>query len=663
MFPILLKLIVNFKFNVIMEKLCPQNQHCNGIKTLTSAKQNKAFCLFRKRNLLKLFTLLIVFLSLFLPLTSSGQTDLTNCYGSCTSGDFTINKAFLAKDAAGTPLTSADCSSPGAMVNVYLCFTFENTTNSNRTGMFISAKLNGVPFIHCFGGVLPKNTLTTFILPNPFIWNCGSSISLTNVFIGWGSAGEDVCANACNQVTPSKCRNVGNQVVNTPLQCSVVQNSPVKCFGGSNGSATVTPTGGSGGYTYLWDNGATTATVNNLNAGLHSVTVNDNSGSMTTCDVTITQPATALALGTCSATGASCNGGNTGSVIAGAVTNSVGAVIYSWKNAANVEVGTTATVNNLPAGTYTLTVKDDCFTRTCTVTIGQPAAALALGACSKTDVICFGASTGSVTAGAVTNAVGAVSYSWKNAANVEVGTTTTVNNLPAGTYTLTVKDDCFTRTCTVTIGQPAAALALAACTATGASCNGGNTGSVIAGVVTNSVGAVSYSWKNAANVEVGTTATVNNLPAGTYTLTVKDDCFTRTCTVTIGQPAAALALAACSATDVKCFGASTGSVVAGVVTNSVGAVSYSWKNAANVEVGTTATVNNLPAGTYTLTVKDDCFTRTCSVTIGQPAAALSLGTCSKTNATCNGPNTGSVIAGVVTNSVGAVSYSWKMRRM
>ena len=42
------------------------------------------------------------------------------------------------------------------------------------------------------------------------------------------------------------------------------------------------------------------------------------------------------------------------------------------ENAANVEVGTTATVNNLPAGTYTLTVKDDCFTRTCTVTIVSP---------------------------------------------------------------------------------------------------------------------------------------------------------------------------------------------------------------------------------------------------------------------------------------------------
>ncbi|MFG4005349.1 hypothetical protein, partial [Flavobacterium aquidurense] len=67
-------------------------------------------------------------------------------------------------------------------------------------------------------------------------------------------------------------------------------------------------------------------------------------------------------------------------------------------------------------------------------TIFQPTAALTLAASSKTDITCFGASTGSVTAGAVTNSVGTVTYSWKNDLNASVGTTATVSNLPAGTY-------------------------------------------------------------------------------------------------------------------------------------------------------------------------------------------------------------------------------------
>jgi hypothetical protein len=64
------------------------------------------------------------------------------------------------------------------------------------------------------------------------------------------------------------------------------------------------------------------------------------------------------------------------------------------------------------------------------------------------------------------------------------------------------------------------------------------------------------------------------------------------------------------------FGTSTGSVTAGTVTGAVGTIKYSWKNASSIEVGTTASVANLPAGTYTLTVSDDCSSKSNSVTVG-----------------------------------------------
>ncbi|MGL2995337.1 hypothetical protein, partial [Flavobacterium sp. TSSA_36] len=82
----------------------------------------------------------------------------------------------------------------------------------------------------------------------------------------------------------------------------------------------------------------------------------------------------------------------------------------------------------------------------------------------------------------------------------------------------------------------------------------------------------------------------------------------------IGQPAAALALAISSKTDAACFGASTGTVTAGTVTGAVGTVTYSWKNASNAIVGTTASVSGLPAGTYTVTVSDTCSSQSNSVT-------------------------------------------------
>ncbi len=454
----------------------------------------------------------------------------------------------------------------------------------------------------------------------------------------------------------------------TNVPCPIVtvaSQTNVTCFGGNNGAITLnTPTGGQGPYTYKWTkndvNFATTKDISGLTVGTYKVIATDNNNCATAIlTINITQPAAALALAASSKTDATCNGASSGTVTAGAVTNSVGTVTYSWKNSSNAVVGTTASVSGLPTGTYTLTVTDSCSSQSNSVTVGQPASPLALAASSKTDASCNGASTGSVTAGAVTNFVGTVTYSWKNSSNVVVGTTASVTGLPAGIYTLTVTDSCSNKSNTVTIGQPAFPLTLAASSKTDASCYGASTGSVTAGAVTNSIGTVTYSWKNSSNIVVGTTASVTGLPTGTYTLTVTDSCSSQSNSVTIGQPSLPLALAASSKTDASCYGASSGSVTAGAVTNFVGTVTYSWKNSSNIVVGTTASITGLPTGTYTLTVTDSCSSQSNSVTIGQPSLPLALAASSKTDASCYGASSGSVTAGAVTNFVGTVTYSWK----
>ena len=91
-----------------------------------------------------------------------------------------------------------------------------------------------------------------------------------------------------------------------------------------------------------------------------------------------------------------------------------------------------------------------------TVNLHYTISDLTLAPCTKTDVLCNGASTGSIAAGLVTFNHGTVNYTWRNAANNVVGNTANVGGLPAGVYTLTVTDDCLTKKCTVTIEQPAA---------------------------------------------------------------------------------------------------------------------------------------------------------------------------------------------------------------
>ncbi len=65
----------------------------------------------------------------------------------------------------------------------------------------------------------------------------------------------------------------------------------VSCFGGNTGSATVEADGGAAPYTYLWSNGQTGQTANNLTAGTYTVTVTGSSGSGTaTATAVVTQP-------------------------------------------------------------------------------------------------------------------------------------------------------------------------------------------------------------------------------------------------------------------------------------------------------------------------------------------------------------------------------------
>jgi len=76
----------------------------------------------------------------------------------------------------------------------------------------------------------------------------------------------------------------------TVLTCSAVQVSQRGCSTTVNdGSATVTASGGNGGYGYLWDDNETSATATQLTAGNHSVSVTDSKGCTTSCNVTIGQ--------------------------------------------------------------------------------------------------------------------------------------------------------------------------------------------------------------------------------------------------------------------------------------------------------------------------------------------------------------------------------------
>jgi gliding motility-associated-like protein len=204
--------------------------------------------------------------------------------------------------------------------------------------------------------------------------------------------------------------------------------------GASDGSVSVTVTGGTGTYSYLWSNSATSAIVNNVPSGGYTVTITDANG------CTLTAAAAVSDIGapsvTAVVTNVLCNGGTDGTATS-TVTAGIMPYTYTWSNN-----DTTPNLANVPAGTYILTVTaaNGCKATT-SVTIIEPTA-ITLST-TKTDESCsYSNGTATVTPGGGTSPY---VYSWSSGS-----TNPTAPNLAAGTYTVTVTDN---NGCTKTITE------------------------------------------------------------------------------------------------------------------------------------------------------------------------------------------------------------------
>jgi len=219
------------------------------------------------------------------------------------------------------------------------------------------------------------------------------------------------------------------EISEPPLLTLSTSSQNVTCYGAMNGSATVTPSGGTPGYSYLWSNGSSTSTISNLNPGMYMVTVPDTHACTITASVVITGP-TALVL-TLTGNNVSCYGDSNGWIDAD-VSGGIAGYTYLWSTGM-----TTDSIANLAAGIYELTITDASG---CTLAsdyeVYDPPLIIAQLISSLT--ICND-STGSAHIIAI-GGTGSLSYLWNTGE-----TTTTIENLPQGLYAVTVTD---TNACT-----------------------------------------------------------------------------------------------------------------------------------------------------------------------------------------------------------------------
>ena len=413
------------------------------------------------------------------------------------------------------------------------------------------------------------------------------------------------------------------------MTASITSQTNIACNGGATGSLTVTPSSGTGPYTYAWDDGSTqtTATAFGLSAGTYTVTVTDDNGCTDTASATITEP-TMLTLAE-SLTDVFCNGDSTGAINL-TVSGGTSPYTYLWSNNA-----TTQDLSGLSAGTYSVTVTDaNGCTATDSYTLFQPDAIAITG--TTNNVSCNGGSNGSIDVN-VTGGIPSYSYSWSNSA-----TTQDLAGLTAGTYVLTVTDalGCIS-TESFTVTEPAGLFA--STTATDVSCNAGSNGTVDL-TVTGGTAPYSFVWNNTA-----TTEDLAGLNAGTYSVTVTDaNGCTTTTSADVLEPA--ILMASATATDVSCNAGSNGTVDL-TVTGGTAPYSFVWNNTA-----TTEDLAGLNAGTYSVTVTDaNGCTTTTSADVLEPAGLFASTTA--TDVSCNAGSNGTVDL-TVTGGTAPYSFVW-----
>jgi gliding motility-associated-like protein len=423
--------------------------------------------------------------------------------------------------------------------------------------------------------------------------------------------------------------------------------------GMNDGQATATVTGGIAPYTFLWNNGQTTAIASNLIAGTYTVTITDANGCTDIQTVTLNEPtgfiSQVLLLSNYNTFAVSCLNGNDGSVEIN-VSGGTPPYSYLWSNG---ETDTIAT--GLSAGMATVTITDaNNFSIIDTIILNSPTTALNATIVINNPISCNGFTDGNITASA-SGSVPNYTYLWENNSTVA-----NHQNLGIGNYSVTVTDaNGCTDTTSLNLTQPI--LLTVSITQDsiyngfGVSCNGGNNGNVTA-IPTGGTPNYTYNWNNGQ-----TTASATNLTAGTQTVTVTDanGCIV-TNNITLTEPTALTINTIINSNyngfNISCNGENDGNATA-TISGGTGNYTYLWNNGQ-----TTATATNLTAGTFTVTATDDngC-TIIDNVTLTEPlpfvAATATVSNYNGAAISCNNANDG-IATATVTGGTPNFVYQW-----
>jgi hypothetical protein len=456
-------------------------------------------------------------------------------------------------------------------------------------------------------------------------------------------------------VTDSRgCTATASATVTEPIGISIAPSiTNILCNGSSTGAISISVSGGTSPYTYLWNDGNASQNRTLLPAGTYSVTVTDANGcTQASSSIIVSQPSVLSA--TVNKTNISCNGSSDGAITITSPTGGNGTYQYrldsgTWQSSGSF--------TGLAPNIYSVQIRDAANTG-CTIvlgnqTISQPDALT--GTVSKTNVTCNSSGDGTITVSSPAGGYGTYEY------RLDTGTwqsSGTLSGLVPATYSVQIRDAAHP-TCAVTLSsqaitQPSALTATVA--KTNVSCNGSNDGIITVSSPSGGYGTYQYrldtgSWQSG--------GTFTGLAPATYSVQIRDAANTA-CVVTLGSQIISqqsVLSATVAHNDITCYGSNNGTISISSPTGGYGTYEYQLDNGNWQSSGS---FTGLSPVTYAVKIRDaahtSCVVSLTSQTLGQPTA-LSL-SASTTNVLCNGGNTGAISLTTPSTGTSPYTYAW-----
>jgi len=262
----------------------------------------------------------------------------------------------IISSGGGTATVAAHWTAPGSFPITLESVTDNGCSSLQSTSIMVVnpnpvAPVATTEITKCFGSC---DGIATAIVqggtpPYTYAWNspAGSGNSANNII-------PSLCAGDYNLIVSdvNGCTGTAIFTITSPVQITYTGSMiAAKCFGSSDGSASVSANNGIAPYTYVWSNGQVGGNMTNIAAGTYYVTIYDSNSCSSVASFTIGQPESIKVIANDVAP--ICIGGST--VLTASVQGGTPNYIYYWNNG---DQGQSITVSPTSTTQYEVSVVD-----------------------------------------------------------------------------------------------------------------------------------------------------------------------------------------------------------------------------------------------------------------------------------------------------------------